>query len=226
MKSTKNLLSYKFFHKSALKGFVTSGACAAIVGCSGGGPSAIEKPSFDPSGSAARAIETYDTDKDGFVAGPELEKSASLNSAIKNIDKDHDGKVSEQEIVDRVSTWADTSIGQTSIYCEVTLDGAPVAGATITFVPEEFMGGVLQEASDVTSLSGGGSPTIPVDKRSSPDVPPGIQLGFYKVAISKKAGTEELIPSKYNTETILGQQVSPDDPVIQNGKVRFTLRSK
>jgi hypothetical protein len=117
-------------------------------------------------------------------------------------------------------------MGQTSIYCEVTLDGAPVGGVSIKFVPEEFMGGVIQEASDVTSLSGVCSPTIPLEKRSAPDIPPGIQLGFYKVVISKKEGDQELIPAKYNTETILGQQVSPDDPAIQNGKVRFSLRSK
>jgi hypothetical protein len=207
------------------KGLVVSALSAALVGCSGG-PTAIQKPSFDPSGSAEKAMEIYDADKDGFIAGPELEKASSINGALKNIDKDLDGKVSEQEIADRINTWENLTIGLTNIYCEITLDGAPLGGASIRFVPEEFMGGAIEEASDITGFTGIASPIIPLEKRPAADIPPGLQIGFYKVTISKKDGDKELVPSKYNSETILGQQVAPDDPGVASGKVRFTLRTK
>ncbi len=196
-----------------------------LLGCSGG-PTAVEIPSFDPEGAAEQALATYDTDKDGFVAGEELEMAPGLNAAIKNFDIDGDGKVSRQEVAERVRTWEKMSIGLMNLNCSVTLDGQPLENATVTFDPEEFLGGATQQAIDTTSSLGTASPKIPKEKRPSPDAPPGIQAGLYKVRISKMVAGKETIPAQYNVETILGQQVSKDDIAIANKRVIFTLKSK
>lgn len=199
-------------------------ALCLAVGCSGG--SSLEVPGYDPGGAASRAMKIYDKDGDGFVAGEELENAPGLKAAIKNLDSDDDGKVSQQEIADRVAAWAKMGLGVTMVKCLVTLDGAPLEGATIRFVPEEFMAGVIQEAVDVTTPVGSASPRIPKENRPSPDTPPGTQLGLYLVKISKEEGGKETIPAKYNTETILGQEVSNDDWAMLNNQVKFTLTTK
>lgn len=195
------------------------------LGCSSG-PAAVEVPSFDADGAATQALIKYDTDKDGFIAGQELEKAPGLNAAIKSFDTDGDGKLSGEEIANRILEWDKMSLGMMNLTCTVLMDGQPLTGATVTFVPEEFLGGVTQQASDVTSPIGTASPKVPKENRPSPDSPPGIQAGLYKVRISKMEGGTEAIPARYNTETTLGQQVSKDDPAITNKKVIFDLKSK
>jgi hypothetical protein len=205
-------------------GLAVTGVCAALAGCSGG-PTKIDVPAYDPSGAASRAMELYDKNSDSFIDEKELALAPGLKAALKNFDSNKDGKLSADEIAARVAVWEKMSIGLMRVSCEVTLDGGLLNGATVQFIPEEFMQGELQEASDISHL-GSASPTIPVEKRAAPDVPPGVQVGLYKVVISKKEGNKELIPSKFNTETILGQEVSPDDPAIRNNRVRFTLSTK
>jgi hypothetical protein len=213
------------FSRLLRRGFMASSLCIAIVGCSGG-QSRLAAPSYDPSGSAAKAMEIYDADHDGFIAGSELDKATGVKAAMKNVDKDGDGKVSEQEIADRIATWEATRLGMMTMTCEVTLNGGLLDGAIVTFVPEKFLEGIIEEAGGETSLVGMTGIRVPADKMSSPDLPPGVRLGMYQVKISKKQGDKELIPAIYNTETILGQEVAKDDPAIMNNRVQFNLRTK
>lgn len=208
--------------------FVKSAVCLALVatvGCSGG-PSRIDVPSFDASGSADRAMAAYDANNDGFLDANELGKAPGLKAGFGNVDADKDGKVTAQEIADRISFWLGTRVGLMTLSCEVTLDGAALDGAKIRFVPEEFLGDAIQESEDVTNMLGTANPRIPTDKRVSADMPPGIQMGYYRVEISKQQGGKELIPARYNSATILGQEVARDDPAILSNRVRFNLRSK
>jgi Ca2+-binding EF-hand superfamily protein len=206
------------------KGLAITSICSALAGCNRG-PTPIEVPDYDPNGSAARAMEIYDENSDGFIDGGELEKAPGLKAAVRNFDTDKDERISTEEIAARVTVWQKMAVGLTQLSCEITLDGAPLDGATVTFEPEEFLDGVIQEASGVSRL-GSSSPIIPLEKRPSPDTPAGIQMGLYKVKVSKLQGGQETVPSRYNTETILGQEVSPDDRAFASNRIIFTLRSK
>ncbi|MCA9257870.1 MAG: EF-hand domain-containing protein [Planctomycetales bacterium] len=201
------------------------GAIATTVGC-GGGPSAVPKPSFDPSDVSEQAMQLYDADGDGFIAGAELEKVPCLKDSLKAVDADGDGKVSAEEIAERVRTWEKQSIGLTSFECRVTLDGQPLADAEVILEPEPFLGGVVQEARGTTMLTGVALPTVPKDKRPSADSPPGVQAGYYKVRVSKKVNGSEMIPARFNSETTLGQEIAKDDPRIQNKSVIYELKKK
>ena len=200
-------------------------AILATGGCSNQ-PAALPTPSYDPSGSAAKAMEMYDADGDGFVAGEELENAPGLKAALKNLDKDGDGKVSESEVAERVKKWERVTTSAISFEAIVVLDGKPLDDAKVTLVPEDFMGGVVQAGEGTTVLGGRFKPSIPKDKRPTPTFRPGMQLGIYKVQISKEVDGVETIPAKYNSETVLGQEVSIDDPGIENKRVVYKLNSK
>ncbi len=206
---------------------VAIGACGLLAsyGCSGG-PAAVALPDFDPAGAADKAMETYDTNGDGFIAGDELDQAPGLKAAIKTLDTDGDGKISASEIEQRINTWLQMSIGMMTFSCRVTMNGRPLEGATVQFDPEEFLGGAIQPAVGTTALGGVATPKVPKEKRPTPDTPPGVQAGIYKVRISKKVNGKELVPAKYNTQTILGQEVSKDDWAITNKRVQFNLKSK
>lgn len=198
---------------------------AALAGCSSG-PGRVSQASISPSGAAAGALELYDKDGDGFIAGAELDAAGPLKAAMATLDLDKDGKVSEDEIVKRIEKWRSTTVGITSIDCRVTLDGKPLEGATVTFEPEPYLGDGLITAIGETAFGGICNPSIPKENRPSPDWPSGIQYGLFKVRVSKQANGAETIPAKYNTETILGQQIAFDDPALKSQLIKLDLTSK
>ncbi len=163
-------------------------------------------------------MELYDTDGDGFVAGEELENAPGLKAAMATLDTDGDGKVSKAEVAARVQVWIDSGVGVTGCRCVVKMDGKPLGRAIVTFTPDPFLEGVIQEGSGETALTGEAILSIPKEKRPSADFPPGVRAGIYLVRISKASGGQETVAAKYNEETVLGIQVAKDDP--QTGSSR------
>jgi hypothetical protein len=84
---------------------------------------------------------------------------------------------------------------------KVTLDGAPVEGATISFVPAG--GGEAHPATGFTDSDG-------YFTLSSTKEGDGAWPGEYKVVISKKEGNDNARP---------GKQASPDDPPTPQSKM-------
>ena len=198
---------------------------AGLAGCSSG-PGRVQAPSISASGAASEAMELYDKDGDGFIAAAELDAVPGLKAALDTVDADKDGKLSESEISERIAAWQKTGIGIMLVSATFTLDGRPLTNAMVTLEPESFLGGDIQ--AGVGEIDGMGSAmiSIPKDKRPAKDTPPGVQLGFYRVKVSKAANGPESIPAKYNVETTLGQEVAPDAPAIAGQRVRFQLSTK
>lgn len=196
-----------------------------LAGCSGGA-NVVPLPSYDPDGAAAKAIELYDTDGDGQLSETELDAAPGIKAAMRNLDTDSNGQVSEEEIAERVRSWETQQIGLMALSCEVYMDGSPLSGATVTFEPEEILGDSIKKAVGETGLAGTLRPKVPKELRPSPDSPPGVQLGFYRVKVSKMQGGKETIPKRYNAETVLGQQVAKDDYGIVNKQVIFNVKRK
>jgi hypothetical protein len=180
------------------------------AGCAGGSRSRVEAPDISPSGAAAAALAEYDSNKDGYLDAKELEQCPALKGALKTIDKDGDGRLSADEIADRLTGILGSRVGLLALACQVTLNGRPLKDATVTFVPEKFLGSAVRTASGVTDRDGVASPAA--------GGAPGIQPGYYRVSISKKdAQGKETLPARYNTQTTLGQEVAPsarNDPVV------------
>jgi len=198
---------------------------AAALGCSSG-PSRVQPPSIDADDAASQAMELYDKDSDGAINAAELEAAPGLKAAMATLDENKDGSVQEEEIVARIESWQASDVGIVALNCTVTMDGKTIPGAKIVFEPESFLGGDVKPAEGETSPLGITTISILKANRPAADTPPGVQLGFYRVRITKDTGGTESIPPKYNTETTLGQEVAPDDPAIMAQRMRFDLKSK
>ncbi len=200
-------------------GWGALGVMILLGGCFGRGPSRVHPPSIDASGAGRLAMEQYDTNKDGVVKGEELEKAPSLKAALKQLDKNSDGGVDASEISARIRQWQDTKVGKMAVSCIVTFKKQPLSGAKITFEPEKFLGSNLKPCVGTTDASGAATLTCEDTSDGLPGCPP----GFYLVRISKQEGGKELIPAKYNTQTILGKEVALDAEEMQEGSLRFDL---
>jgi hypothetical protein len=204
--------------------WVSLGCAVLLAGGCTGGPSALEPPSVDPDDAAEQAMELYDKDGDGFLAGAELDAAAGVKAAMETIDTDQDGKATADEISARIEAWGKTGTGLTTCDFRVTLEGKPLEGAKVTFDPEPFLGEEFKAAVGQTNANGDVSVTIPKDQRVPADAPPGLYLGLYKVRFSKMVNGAESLPAKFNTETIIGQQIAPDDPAVAEQRVKFDLK--
>ncbi|MGA2032568.1 MAG: carboxypeptidase-like regulatory domain-containing protein [Thermoguttaceae bacterium] len=152
------------------------------------------------SDAAKRAIETYDLDKNGYLDAGELEKAPAIRAAFPD-----SNKVTEEDIAARIASWKEAKVGRVPFIVAVLHNGQPLPGATVSLVPESFLGSELETAVGTTDQSGRTMPTVPAH---GSDNLPGVAPGFYRVEVTK-AG--ETIPAKYNTATTLGGEVPQMD---------------
>jgi hypothetical protein len=158
---------------------------------------------------AKKAVETYDVDKNGYLDARELEKAPALQVAFPG-----SSKVTQQDIAARIEWWKETRFGRMVFIVNVMHNGRPLPDATVSLVPESFLGSELQTAAGTTDKSGRTMPTVPVH---GPDDVQGVPPGLYRIEITK-AG--ENIPAKYNTATTLGGEV----PQMNENKWAFDLQ--
>ncbi|MEM7313824.1 MAG: hypothetical protein AAF497_11800 [Planctomycetota bacterium] len=191
--------------------FLLVGGLLSTTGCIGGGPAAIQAPKFDPEAIGKAAIAQYDSNGDGAISDDELEKAQSIKSALKGVDGNQDKRVTAEEITQFVSGWQDGGVSLINLTCQVSMSGKPLEGATVTYEPEEFMGGAVTPATGVTDIDGLAG--LKCEYAAQNGFPNGLSLGFYKVCVSKQDGGKESVPSKYNTATTLGRVVTANDRI-------------
>jgi hypothetical protein len=175
---------------------VASLALLICAGCLFGGPKTIYPPSINAAAAGKAAIEEYDANKDGKISGDELAKCPSLKSLAGK-----QGEVTAEKITATIKRWQDSKVGRVTYRCVVLHGGKPLVGATVKLVPEKFLGDKVPSASGTSEVGGAVAPSVPVKAGD----PPGMPLGFYHIEVTKDG---ESIPAKYNTETILGTDVS------------------
>ena len=197
------------FRTLACCGPVVGLALALIGGCSGG-PARVAAPSLSASGAAAKAMEQYDANHDGKLSDAELDACPSIKSALAKIDTNGDKTVTAEKLTARIQSWQGKGITRMGIVCTVTRGEEPLAGAEVKFVPEKFMGSNFQPGTGKTDQNGKAAISLAEADGGSH---PGLPLGYYRVEITKSG---EQIPAKYNTETTLGQEVAPDNPVVRS----------
>jgi len=172
-------------------------------GCSRG-PSRLKPPKIDASAAGRQAVSQYDTDGDGTIGTKELSHAPALAAALQNLDTSGEGRISAEEVAARITAWQSTKLGRMPVTCRVVCKGRPVAGSTVTFVPEKFLEANLAPSTGTTDQYG-------MARVSLPDTePPGVPCGLYRVVISKKQGGRETVPPAYNRHTTLGLEVAPD----------------
>jgi hypothetical protein len=197
----------------------------SLTSCASG-PAAVRPPDIDADASAEKALELYDSDHSGVLEAAELKEVPGLAASVQTVDTNKDSQISAEEIAERIRTWQASRIGVATVMCNVAMDGRALVGATVTFEPESFLGEYVQAGVATTNDLGSAFPSVPEEKRPTSDTPHGMQLGFYRVKISKMANGEETIPTMYNKATTLGQQIAPDDPAVMSRKISFDLKSR
>jgi hypothetical protein len=93
-----------------------------------------------------------------------------------------------------------------TVHGRITLDGKPLSGARIGFVPKE----AGRESSGITDAEGNYELKYLRDAM-------GAKVGGHKVSISTahdRARTTETVPAKYNVNSTLEKQVAAGDNVI------------
>ena len=185
-------------------------------GC-GGRPKRVQVPEFTPQVHAEAAILAADENSDGLISQEELVGMPGLRAGLASIDQNGDEQIDAHEIAARLQSYLDDEIGLLSLTCVVKMNGAPLDGATVDFIPADFLADVLKPARSVTRRDGAG-PIQLADKSL-----PGIAPGIYRVSISKMIEGRETIPARYNENTDLGFEVAN----IDGGRpATFNLRSR
>ncbi len=185
-----------------------------VCGC--GGLSPVKPPDVNADEAAAAAVLEYDEDSDGQLSADELKNLPAIKLA--NVDSDNDGRLSAGELAARLRQWTEGRAGILSFHGVVTLDGSPLSDAEVLFEPEPFLGDAVKPAKGTTNRGDVilkiDPELLPADQRTLRGVHPGL----YKVRITHKGMK---IPARYNTETVLGQEILPG---TSGGK--FALTSK
>ena len=182
-------------------------------------PTAPTRPTLDPSEAAQQALASCDANSDGLLDRSEASQSPGLSEAFVRIDKDSDEAISATEIAERIGYYKNAATTIVSGGIDVTVAGRPLAEATVTFEPESFLGAAFTNCSGVTDDQGRAS-------LQGPDAQfPGIYLGMYRVRISKQVQGKEVVPAKYNSESVLGYEAADDIPAVSKG-ITFNLDRK
>jgi hypothetical protein len=190
-----------------------------LAGCSSPGTNPAESPApkYDANAVAQAALAQFDKDKSGSLDPGEVTACPALQQAFNAIDTSRDRKLSADELVKRVEAYAALPPGSVSVGVIITFDGAPLEGATVTFVPEPCMGDALKPATAKTNVAGH-CDQFEIDGKPFR----GPAAGLYKIQVTKDGVP---IPARFNTQTVLGREVLPDG---RSGEVavELNLRSR
>jgi hypothetical protein len=192
----------------------------AICGGCDPKPDRVKPVDYQPARQSNKAMDLFDVNKDGKISGTELDKAPGLKAALTILGAGKDKAVTQEQIKNRIQKWKDSIIGRMTVNCTVTRNGNPLEGATIKFVPEQFLADDFKGKDGalligIGKTNGMGSTTITWPTTPGPNGDPsGIGPGIYKIEVTKDG---EPIPTKYNTATVLGQEISQDNIELQRG---------
>lgn len=186
--------------------FALLAGSSLLAGCSSE-PARVVPPTI-PADAGQAAVSKFDADGDQAIGGAELDQVPSLKSAMRRFDRNRDNKISPEEIQARIQSWQSSKVGLLQANVKVLLNGRPLSGAEVRLMPEAFLGTSIQPAKGITDNEGRAA------LRTSDG--PGVQLGLYRIEISKKSGSAESIPAKYNERTELGAEIAMDNPTIDD----------
>jgi hypothetical protein len=175
---------------------------ALSMGAAGCGSGGVPVPKYDPEGMARAAMTEYDTNSDGKLDAAELESCPALKEALPRIAKDKQPYLTEEDIAERLRQFVDSRVGLMATRCKVLRNGQGVAGVTVTFIPEKFMGDAIATGSGISDQNG------TVNLKIEGEDFPGMRLGYYRIEASQKdASGKEMLAGKFNTNSKLGCEV-------------------
>ena len=151
-----------------------------------------------------------------FLDDEELKLAPGLAEGKSRADTDSDSRISMQELAERITSWNESFERLVCPEIEVRLNGRLVPNAKITFQPEPFLADWLEEKQTSTDEMGKCSPQISREL-------PGMNMGYYRVKVSKEIGGKERIPEIYNEKSQVGVEFCTDRPIEENFLIQIQL---
>lgn len=178
----------------------------ATIGCSHR-QSRIQAIDVNPGRLSDEVIAQFDSDGNSALSESELVAIPPIHDQWSTTDTDGDGQLSQAELRYLFEHVFSTQVGLLPARCRVTINGRPLAGADVRFVPPKVLEGVLPPASGVTGEDG--TTTLRLAPEDMPDNIPNPRMavmrpGIYMVEVTHP---DEQIPAEYNTQTKLGKLV-------------------
>lgn len=150
-------------------------------------PKAVDVPPYNPGQIASKAMELYDTNKDGKLDADELKACPGMLFSLKgpkSIDTNSDGMIDSGEIQARIQAWIDMKVGLTCpIVKFVDKKGKvpkDVIGKNVVLTPDPLHEGLLKATTPIAiDENGQCSPSTPdnIDNLS------GMSYGFFTIKI-------------------------------------------
>jgi hypothetical protein len=185
---------------------IATSLLSILNGCADG-PEKIPEPDMNPTAVAAAILGEYDKDANGELSKSELKACKGLAQLAENtlnpLDVDGSGEISAEELAEKFKAFVE--VKRQLFLCKVTLRNRPLEGGTVTLIPEPFMGDSVPSASGEVDANGN-------CQLETDDGLPGVVAGLYKVEIDHPRAK---VPSKYNTETMLGIAVDSTNPYTE-----------
>ena len=148
-------------------------------------------------------LSDYDANGDHKLSREELKKCPGLLSAVAHFDRDSDGAISADELKAQLQEIHEQQAALVEVHCSVSKGGRPLEGATVTFVPEPFMGNAFKPSSGVSRPDGTAFPSIPEEElpKELRGRVHGVHCGVFRVTVTHPTVA---VPAKFNTQTEIG----------------------
>lgn len=189
-------------------------------GCSNGPRRAIP-PAYD-SDAGAKALDAYDTNRDGVISGNELDRIPALRASLRQVDQDGDERITADEIDRRVESWKKSRIAEMPVRCRVLLNGVPLVNAEVLFDPAPFLGPGVKPATGTTMEDGTAGMSLAKEHLADPRFP-GVACGWYTIRV---ISSDRAIPDRYNVNSTLGCEVAIDAHWLSAGEVCLELKTQ
>jgi len=157
------------------------------VGCGPSKPKAVDVPPYDPGTIASKAMELYDTNKDGKLDADELKACPGMLFSLKgakSIDTNSDGAIDASEIQARIQAWIDMKVGLTCPIVKFLDKKGKVVkdsiGKNVILTPDALHDGMLKTTEPIAiDENGQCSPST----AGNLDNLSGMSYGFYTITI-------------------------------------------
>ena len=168
-----------------------------VVGCSGNSAAS----NAVAMGIGKKVVKKHDKRGDGLLNSSELFDLKSIYYDRDKYDLDGDDEISAEEIAIRIDAWQGQAAAVHAVDVKVTLDGAPLAGATVRVIPEFDLGDGTQANVGLTDADGAVRIDVALEDLSQALKNPDFRGVFGSGFRIEVTHPQRKIPDEYNVDT-------------------------
>jgi hypothetical protein len=177
------------------------------IGCTGR-KSRIAGGLGEPAETTKAMFQALDKNSDGSIQGEELASCPGLAASLGSWDTDGNKGISTAEAQQRFEKWKSMRVGAINASTTLKLNGNPLRGAQVEWVPESWMGSGFPTATSTTDPSGRAIAKATSGGSRDASLGDGLPPGFYRLVI-----THPEVPERYRVNSQAGLMIAPDDPM-------------